>query len=46
MLRRDKDFVKFKEILKLMIYQPELKKITEKVLKGIYMCGAVAIAYL
>ena len=41
-LRRDKDFAKFREVLKLMIYQPELKKTTEIVLKGICMHGKLS----
>ena len=36
MLRRDKDFVKFWKVLKLMIKQPELRKITEEVQGGSY----------
>ena len=36
MLRRDKNFMKFWKVLKLIIKQPELRKITEQVQEGSY----------
>ena len=36
-LRRDKDFVKFWNVVKLLIDQPELRKAVERIQKGTYV---------
>lgn len=38
MLRKDKNYEKFWQVIKSMIYQSELRRTVEQVQKGIYLC--------
>ena len=46
MLRKDKNYEKFWQVIKSMIYQSELRRTVEQVQKGIYLCYTCMYTYV